>query len=266
MTVQSPAVQLRTNRRQSSGIKATQYLLTLATAMALWALVTYAGWVSDQTLATPAQVLSAFRSLSAAGEVWPQLLTTLSRILLAFVMGCILGIPLGGVLYRFRGLESALGPYLAASYSVPLVVFYPFLIVLLGINDWPVVLLTAVTTTIPIALNSAQGLRAAPRVFLHIAQAFEFPASVVFRKVLLPSAWPDVLAGMKLSMVYSVVGVVSMEFIAANSGLGNRIQYYYEAFNVPSMYVFIALTLLLAGVCVSVLLLLEELTMSGRRR
>ena len=41
-----------------------------------------------------------------------------------------------------------------------------------------------------------------------------------------------ILAGLKLSMVYAVVGVVAMEFIAAQVGLGARIQYYYEAFDV----------------------------------
>lgn len=66
-------------------------------------------------------------------------------------------------------------------------------------------------------------------------------------------------------MVYAVVGVVAMEFIAAQDGLGTRIQYYYETFNVSSMYAFIVLTILLSGACVGLVLAVEALTMRGRR-
>jgi NitT/TauT family transport system permease protein len=241
------------------------YLATIIAVVALWAVVTGSGWISAQTLPSPQDVVEAIGSLSAAGEVANNFGSTFFRVLLSFATGVILGIPLGTLMWRFPFVAAALRPYLAASYSVPLVVFYPFFLVVFGLNDWPVVVLTAVMTTIPISLNTQIGLRSAPPVLVNVGKSLERTPYDIFRYILLPAAWPDILAGIKLAMVYAVVGVVSLEFIAAEGGLGNRIQYYYDTFDVASMYALIILTLLLSGICIGLVMALEAVTMRGRQ-
>ncbi len=249
---------------QPRAVRAAGYVATVAVLIAAWDLVTGLGWVSDQILPSPREVGVAWTSLASAGEVWSNLATTLFRIVLAFLVGVVLGVPVGGLLWRFPPIGSAMRPYLAASYSIPLVVFYPFFLVVLGINDWPVIVLTTVMTTIPICLNTYVGLQSAPKVFVNVGRSLERTQAQIFRQILLPAAWPYTLAGIKLSIIYGVVGVVSLEFIAAQAGLGNRIQYYYETFDAASMYVFIILTLLLAGICVGLVLVAEALSMQRR--
>lgn len=265
MTGAAFSQRVRVRRIGGRGARAGGYVITLAVVIAVWFLVTDEGLVSAGTLASPSSVWTATRGLSASGEIWSNVWTTLFRVLLSFVIGCIAGIPLGALLWRFPRVGESVRPYLAASYSIPLVVFYPMLLVVMGLNDWPVVLLTAVMTTIPIALNTALGLATAPRVLINVALILGRTPQQIFRQVRLPAAWPDVLAGMKLSMVYAVVGVVAMEFVAASKGLGNRIQFYYESFAVAPMYAFILLTLVLTGLCISLVLILEAVTMHGRR-
>lgn len=265
MTAGAAMVRLHMSPWWTRGVKTAGYVATVAAVVAVWALVTDAGWVSAQTLPSLPDVVDAIRTLASTGEVWSNLASTLFRILLSFVTGLILGIPLGGALWRFPRVGGAIRPYLSASYSVPMVVFYPFFLVVLGLNDWPVVALTTVMTTIPICLNTYLGLQSVPQVLVNVGKSLERTPAQIFRQVLLPAAWPDILAGIKLSMVYGVVGVVSLEFVAAQAGLGNRIQYYYEIFDVSSMYAFIILTLLLSGVCVGLVLTVETLTMRGRR-
>jgi ABC-type nitrate/sulfonate/bicarbonate transport system permease component len=245
--------------------RAGGYVATVVAVVALWALATAAGWVSAQTLPPPQDVVDALASLTAAGEVAGNFANTFFRVLLSFAIGLILGVPLGASMWRLPNIAGAIRPYLAASYSVPLVVFYPFFIVVLGLNDWPVVALTSVMTTIPISLNTQIGLNSAPPVLVNVGKSLERTPSDIFRYILLPAAWPDILSGIKLSMVYAVVGVVSLEFVAAEGGLGNRIQYYYDTFDVASMYALIILALVLAGVCVGLVLALEAVTMRGRR-
>jgi NitT/TauT family transport system permease protein len=259
------AQRTRVRRIGGRGARAGGYVLTLVVVVAAWFFVTDDGLVPASTLASPTTVWTAIRGLSASGEIWSNVWTTLFRILLSFAIGCIAGIPLGALLWRFPRIGDSVRPYLAASYSIPLVVFYPMLLVVMGLNDWPVVLLTSVMTTIPISLNTALGLATAPPVLVNVARMMERSPQQIFRQVRLPAAWPDVLAGMKLSMVYAVVGVVAMEFVAASKGLGNRIQFYYESFAVASMYAFILLTLVLTGLCISLVLILEAVTTRGRR-
>lgn len=254
----------RDSRWGTRGIRAGSIMAAVAVMIAFWALATGAGWVSPQTLPSVPDVADAIGSLTAQGQVSLNLAVTLFRILLSFVLGLILGIPLGAVMWRVPYVSRALRPYLSAAYSVPLVIFYPFLLVVLGLNDWPVVVLTAVMTTIPICLNTHVGLGSARPVLVNVGRSLERTPWQIFRQIVLPEAWPEILAGIKLSMVYAVVGVVAMEFVAAQEGLGNRIQYYYETFNVPSMYAFIVLTILLSGACVGLVLAVEALTMHGR--
>jgi NitT/TauT family transport system permease protein len=244
--------------------KVAGYGATLLVLGGLWVLVTATGLVSDQILPPVPDLADAAQQLQSDGQLTTNLASTALRIVLSFALGVVLGIPLGSLLWRVPFIGAALRPYLSAIYSVPLVVFYPFFVVTLGINDWPVVLLTAVMTTIPIALNTQIGLATAPGVLLNVGRSLERTSLQVFRQIRLPAAWPNILGGIKLSMVYAVVGVVSMEFVAAHDGLGNRIQYFYETFDVASMYVFILLTLLLSGCCIGGVLAIESITTHGR--
>ncbi len=240
------------------------YLATLLALAGLWALATSGRLVSDQVLPSFPEMAAALADLLADGQIAGNVGSTVLRIVLSFIIGVLLGLPLGALLWRVPPVSTALQPYLAAIYSVPLVVFYPFFLVLLGINDWPVVLLTAVMTTIPIVLSTQIGLDHAPAVLINVGRSLERTPAQIFRQIRLPAAWPSILGGIKLSMVYAVVGVVSMEFVAAQRGLGSRIRYYYEIFDVGSMYVFILLTLLVSGCCIGAVLAVEGVTMNGR--
>ena len=253
------------HRSWKRGALAAGYIATVVVVVALWGVVTDAGWVSDQTLPKLQDIARALGTLSDEGLLWSNALRTLFRILLSFMVGLVLGIPFGGLLWRFPAVGAAVRPYLAASYAVPTVVFYPFFLVVLGLNDWPVVVLAAALTMIPICLNTMVGLQSVPRVLVNVGRGLERTPAQIFRQVMLPAAWPDILAGLRLSMVYGVAGIVSLEFVAAQSGVGNRIQYYYELFDVDSMYAFIVLTLGLAGICVGLVFLLDLFTMRGRR-
>ena len=247
------------------GVMSAGYAATILGVVAIWILVTDAGWISEQTLPKITNVIEALDALSAEGALWTNATRTAFRILLSFTAGLLLGIPLGGMLWLFPTLGKIVRPYLVASYAVPTIVFYPFFLVVLGLNDWPVVVLTAAIAMIPICLNTYIGLQSVPKVLVNVGWALERTPAEIFMQVLLPAAWPEILAGIRLSMVYGVASVISLEFVAAQSGVGNRIQYYYEVFDVDSMYAYIILTLVLAGISVGLIFLLDVLTMRGRR-
>lgn len=253
----------RRRRRIPGSARFALYLLTIMVLVAIWWLVTATGIAGPQVLAGPGPVLSAARSLAAQGQLWPNVGDTALRILASVLMGCVAGVLLGSLLWRIPVAWSALRQYLAASYAVPLVVFYPTLLVLLGINDWPIVLLTTVMTTIPVALNTTLGLHGVAPVLVHMSRTTGRGPARTFWQVRLPAAWPAILGGIKLSVVYGVVGVVAMEFLAGNSGLGNAIQANYEQFNVPAMDVSVVAAVVLSAVFIGAALLLEVTTSRG---
>ena len=190
MTAGAVAIRREGRRWWTVGGRAAGHVATVTVIVAVWLLVTEAGLVSPQTLPSLPDVTAAFTTLAGEGQIWPIWRAPLFRILLSFALGIVLGLPLGTALWRFPLASSALRPYLAATYSIPLVVFYPFLLVVLGLNDWPVVVLTAVMTTIPICLNTQVGLDTVRPVLVNVGRSLERTPWQIFWQILLPAAWP----------------------------------------------------------------------------
>jgi NitT/TauT family transport system permease protein len=236
---------------------------TLAVITAVWWVVTTVGAVNpsvfpplDRIRSAGFTVLDQDRS-SLSDHLW---VTTL-RVCVALVLG-VLGGFLGGILFwKVPALGRAVEPYLVSFYAVPLVVFYPMLIVMMGINSGPIILLAAVMCSIPVALNTWIGFRGQKEIYGKVGRALQMPPLTRFRLVELPAALPHVFTGVRVGAVYSLVAVVGMEFMYASSGLGYAITFQYESFNVPSMYLFLIVTFLLSFVVITLLAIVNAVAL-----
>jgi NitT/TauT family transport system permease protein len=230
---------------------------------AVWWLVTATG-MADTTVFPPLQdIIGAQTQLNdpATATFLDHLVTTFVRVVASLVAGVLLGFALGVAFWRLPAVGRALEPYLLAFYAVPLVVFYPFLLVLLGINSWPIIAISTAMCAVPVALNTWIGFRDQKEIQQMVARALQMPALLRFRRIELPAALPQVFTGIRVGAVYSLVGTIGMEFMVSSQGLGYAVRYQYETFNVPSMYLFLAATLALSFVVVTVLLAVSAISL-----
>ena len=84
--------------------------------------------------------------------------------------------------------------------------------------------------------------------------------------VILPAALPHLLAGIKLALAYSFIGVIAGEFILSGSGLGHAIAYAYDSFDNPTMYALMLFVIVLAVLLNAALHLWEQRVIARRRR
>ena len=186
----------------------------------------------------------------------------LGRTALELALSCSIGVPVGlaiGVLgWRYRFVGDGLEPYLVSLYAVPTLVFYPVLLAALGLGSEPIVCLTSVMVLVPVALNTMIGLRGIRPVLLKLGRSLDARPRDFYAKVLLPAATPLVFPGIKLGVMYGLIGVVAMEFILANRGLGYRIGYDYNNFATDHMWAGIAVIVLLALALVGALGVIER--------
>lgn len=237
----------------------SQVLTFLAVAVLItagWWLATETGLADTRIFPPLDEIISAQTQLTdpAPATFLDHLAITSSRVVASMVAGFLLGFGLGVLFWRVPVLGRSLEPYLLAFYAVPLVVFYPFLLVLLGINSWPIIAISTVMCSVPVALNTWIGFREQKEIHKMVGLALQMPRMLRFRRIELPAALPQVFTGVRVGAVYSLVGTIGMEFMVSSEGLGYAVRYQYETFNVPSMYLFLAAILALSFVVVTALL------------
>lgn len=192
-------------------------LTVLATLMA-WEAVVRGAALPEYLLPAPSGILGA---LAAEWRyLLPHTAVTVYEILWGFGLSIAVGIPLAMVIVYSPVLERAVYPLLVASQSVPKIAIAPLLIFWAGLGMFPKVLVAFLIAFFPIVIDTVVGLRSVEPEMLQLARSMGASERRVFLKMRLPSALPNVFAGLKVAVTLAVVGAIVGEFIQADRGLG----------------------------------------------
>jgi NitT/TauT family transport system permease protein len=169
---------------------------------------------------TPLSVAVKGYALFSSGEILPHIEISLFRILTGFLIGSVLGAPLGlvmGVIPQFRKFCE---PYVEFFRFIPAVAWLTPAVIWLGIGETSKVAIIVYTTIFIVLLNTVVGVGNVSRNKICAAQSLGANRLQTFLYAVIPATVPYVLTGMRLAMGNSFATVVSAEMIAANSGLG----------------------------------------------
>jgi NitT/TauT family transport system permease protein len=222
------------------------------------------GWWPPSTLPATSTMVSGVAGLLEDPQFWSDATRTGLEIGLAILFGSTAGLLAGLLFWKLPTLGRVFEPYLVSFYAVPMVLFYPVAIVVVGINASSVVILATIMTTIPVALNTTVGLNGIRPVYLKLSRALQCKPHQMLFSIALPAAAPFIVAGLRLGVVYALIGSIAMEFVTAQAGLGYRIRYYYEIFDNDRMFAYILIVLLLSVLLTALLAGLERLIVRGR--
>jgi len=227
---------------------ATRWRLALMVAFVLTLeLASRLAWIDPVSFIPPSRMVVGAWQLLRSGDYTDDILLTLSSAALAVVMAVVAGFAFGVALYKLPRVRRVLDPLLMSYYAVPIFVIYPILIVLMGLNRWPLISLGVLFAIVAMAVNTLNGLERVPRVMLRTARALRMSPLAEIRLITLPASLPFVFTGIKLSVVYAFIAIVAGEFVLSGSGFGYRIAFAYNNFDNPSMYGLMLLLLLFVG-------------------
>lgn len=164
------------------------------------------------------------------------LLRTLSIVIVTFLCTAVLGITTAFAMVSSPWVRRALQPYLNVFYAIPTFALYPVLVVMFGTGALPIVLLAVAFSVVVVISNALVGFDTVPPIVSKLSRSLDLGPTQHFRLILLPSALPDILAGLKLGLGYAVIAVLASEFILATQGLGNRVADAYASFNTADLY------------------------------
>jgi NitT/TauT family transport system permease protein len=227
-------------------------------ACVFWWVGSTAGWWREMVLPPPGRVFGELRTFLGTSQFWGDVGTTGGEVLLSLALGCLIGGVLGALFWWLPLLGRSLESYVVSFYSVPLIVLYPVMIVIVGITPWSLIILNTVVVMIPVLLNVWIGLESTPPGYLKLGQSLKLTGFRLLFTVALPSASRQVAAGVQIAASLAISAAVGMEFLMAPHGMGFRVRFYYESLESAQMLAYVVALFVLAVVLVSGLGVVEK--------
>lgn len=194
------------------------------------------GFVPKLAVLPPSEMIAAMVALLSTQEVLTNVAETFSTVAIAFTASVLTGFVLGVALHGAPRLRRAIDPLLASYYAVPIFVFYPLLVALLGLGALPLMAIGYLAAVPAMLIATLLGLDRVPPVLRRVARMHRLGRVSTAVLVILPAALPNLFQGIKLSLAYAFIGVIAGEFILSSGGLGYAIAFAYDSFDNRTMY------------------------------
>jgi NitT/TauT family transport system permease protein len=226
-------------------------LAVLVVTLGAWEFVVAYGYLNKFWTSSPSLIGAALVEIAREPQFAAHVATTLVELVAGFVIGASLGIAIGFVLAEWPLAERILAPYLAALNSLPRVALAPLFILWLGIGMGSKIVMAATLVVFIVIGNTLAAARSVDADMITVARLLGARRGELFVKVVLPASAPVVFAGLRLGVIYAMLGAVVGEMIAANSGLGYMLSFFAGSFQVShlmaTLLVLIALSTALSG-------------------
>ncbi|HEY2134288.1 MAG TPA: ABC transporter permease [Xanthobacteraceae bacterium] len=211
-------------------------VVSVATGLVLWELVSRF-WVANPLfLAAPTQIVAAILSLAASGELAHHVAVSGLEFIVGYVLASLIGIALGLAVASSDVAKRACQPWISGLYATPTIALAPLFILWFGIGIWSKVLVVIFLVLFPVTINTEAGLRTTSPRLIEMLRSFGATPRQIFLKVSLPSATPFILAGLKLGIGRGLIAVVVAELFGSRAGLGRLISQSADAFNMPELF------------------------------
>jgi putative hydroxymethylpyrimidine transport system permease protein len=195
------------------------FLLVVVLLICVWEWVVKQGFIPSFILPAPTSI---WQSLMENRQLLLEqhLPATLKEVLLGFILSLIGGVIIGVGMHFSRALEKVLYPFLVISQTVPLIAISPIFIMWFGYSIWSKIAVTILTAFFPIVVSTYDGLKTGGEEYRELLLTMGANRWQIFKKVQVPLALPAFFSGLKMSVVYCVVGATIGEWLGASEGLG----------------------------------------------
>lgn len=188
--------------------------------LSLWELVTYFKVWSGYILPSPITVLKCFFTMLNNGEIFTNIGASLYRIIIGFFISALFAVPLGFIFGLKPKIYEYFKPLFEFMRNTPPLALIPMLILWFGIGEKSKIIVIILASFFPIFLNTLNGVLSTDNKLLEVGISFKLNRKDIIKKIIMPSAMPDILVGLKLGIGYSWRAIIGAEMIAASSGLG----------------------------------------------
>jgi taurine transport system permease protein len=202
-------------------------IATIIALMVIWYIVTKLGMIKPLFLPSPQAVWQQFAEYvtGTANDkpLWEHFAASMLRVFSAFLLACITAIPVGIAMGMSRVARGIFDPPIEFYRPLPPLAYLPLIIIWFGIDELPKVLLIFLSCFAPLALAARSGMRSASQEQMNAAYSMGASYWQVIWHVVLPSALPEILVGMRIAIGFGWTTLVAAEMVAASVGLGQMV-------------------------------------------
>jgi NitT/TauT family transport system permease protein len=228
-------------------ISAGYYALSLVLLLGAWTLLSRL--VSVNIVPTPAMTYHAFLRALEDQNVWSDIAVTLKRTLGAFGLAMLLGTVIGAMLGSLPTFRRVFALWLFIAASIPSLLYLVVVYLMVGLNDTAAIVGGALVVGPSITFNVWQGMKSLDPRLSEMARAFRVGRRTILWRVLLPQTVPFLFAAARIGLALTWKIIIFVELLGRSSGVGYRIQYWYQLVNMERVLAaalpFVALMLLL---------------------
>lgn len=217
-------------------------------------------------VSTPSAIAVKIVSEFVSAGFYRDLYVTSIELFVGYVIGAASGVGIGVLLARWPTLAQIFDPIFVALNSIPRVALAPLLIVWLGIDLAPKIVLGATLVFFLTFFNTLAGIRNVSPGLVDVARVLGSTDWQIFHKVMLPAAAPWIMTGLKMSLPFALIGVIVGEFLAASSGLGFRLNYYSTSYNTTGTFAMLFIMMGFMMALNSVIVAIEKRVLKWRPR
>jgi sulfonate transport system permease protein len=188
--------------------------------LAIWWAISNSGTVPSYRLPSPQQVVLAAVDLAERGQLYRDIAISTQRVLLGFAIGSLIGLVLGALVGLSRTFSVLLSPVIGALRAVPSLAWVPLLVLYLGIQEEPKVILIMIGAAFPVFTTLSIALRHVDPALVEMGRAFGLSRLALLTTVQLPAVLPALVSGLRLGLAQSWLFLVAAELLASAMGLG----------------------------------------------
>ena len=213
---------------------------------AVWELTARLGLINPLFIGNPSGILAFFfKGLFVTRELVVHLLWTLAGTLAAFMLGSVTGILVGLLFVAYPKVEQFIDPIFAGLNALPRIALAPLFLLWFGLGITSKIALGFSLTFFIVLSSTIAGARSVNSDHLMLADTLGASSTQIFRRITLPSAVPTVFSGLRLGLIYALLGVIAGEIIAAQHGLGQSLTFLAGTFQINGVFAVLLLLALL---------------------
>jgi ABC-type nitrate/sulfonate/bicarbonate transport system permease component len=229
----------------------------------LFVVLAVAWWVGSAGSSSPffpplEEILRGLYDQWIVGDAKQHLASSLQNFGFGYVIAGFAGVAVGTLLWVLRSAREAVSPFLYFVYVLPSPVLIPAAMTIFGIGSAMKVVIIAFAAVWPTLLNTLDGMRGVDPLKLDTARVLGMSRSHIVRSVVLPAAFPQIVAGLRNSLQVAIILMVVSELVASTSGIGFYILNAQQSFSFVDMWTGIIVLALIGSVLNLLFVLIEN--------
>jgi NitT/TauT family transport system permease protein len=215
----------------------TLQIVALAAFLALWEWAAVTRAVDPLFIGQPTKIFQhLYESIFVTGSLFKDAAWTLGETAAAFILGSGAGIAFGLLFVVWPPVERFFNPLFAGLNALPRIALAPLFLLWFGLGAPSKIALGFSLTFFIVLSSTVAGARSVDQDWLTLSRMLGASRAAIFWKVTLVSAVPTIFAGLRLGLIYALLGVIGGEIIAAQHGLGQQLTYLAGTFNTNGVF------------------------------